>query len=229
MPAFILLSLCLLVPTVYRLWRVSSRRRSTTTTRSNGLPVHSHSRSLSRSLFGNAPRDDAAEMMAAAEDQDSTYPTFPFSPSVGMDQAYHSGLSGDELPTYASPRFRSDSDEEMGDVPAKRVRRVSRVWAWEAGGSRASTFGGEEHISLTPRNRAATSVLARLNSLFRPLGRALRRSMVRRILVGGLGKVANRLLGGTVGQVLKDVASDVGRVIGWGVGWWVLLFWWFGS
>lgn len=239
MPAFVLLVFGLLIPKVYRHYS-RSLRRAASTARSNGLPVHvhHHSRSLSRSLFLSAPKDDFADL-SAAEDHDSQFPTFPLSPHPGMDHSYHAGLSADDLPTPANGgggggRYGADnSDEEMAGVPAGRVRRVSRVWAWE-GGSRGGEgfgfgFGGEEGGSLTGRVRgSAGGVGARVWGLLRPVTRAMRRSWVRRMLVGGMGRVAGRVLGGTVGGLVGETLLEVARVIGWGVGWWVVLFWWFG-
>jgi len=227
LPGFVVLVFALFLPKVYRHY-TTTLRRSAATARSNGLPVHTHTRSLSRSLFLGPPKDDFADL-AAAEDQDSQFPTFPFSPSVGMDHSYHSGLSGDELPTLANGRYRNDSDEEMADIPAGRVRRVSRVWAWEgAGAGRGSPFGGEEGVSLTGRQRGSRGVWGRIGGAFRPVTRAMRRSWVRRMLVGGLARVAGKVLGGTVGELVKDTLGEVVQVIGWGVGWWAVLFWWFG-
>lgn len=182
----------LLLPKVYRRVQLYAggsagrSKRGLTSARSNGLPVtrplngdsvngvsgingHSHKRSLSQKLLGGggASAFDGGIMDEFAEDQDSQFPTFPFSPtSPGDEYGYHSPLDSDDIPT-ASANFLGgggasgatswdDGDPDMRPS-LRNVRRVSRVWSWDGADDddREGDLGTGSVLSRL-RHRAAT-------------------------------------------------------------------------
>lgn len=101
---FVILFLAILLS---RAWASLRFKRSSSSARSNGLPIvqHGHSRSLSRTIFTPRPAFDADE------EDDATFPTFPHSPA----HEYHSGVDG---PAPTATR-------------TGHVRRLSRIWSWK--------------------------------------------------------------------------------------------------
>lgn len=193
-PAFLVLLLALLLPKLLRIAMAPSTARPSSSARSNGLPVHTHSRSLSRTLFSRRPAGDSDDEGA---DGDAQYPTFPFSP----DREYHSGLE-DDLPTSSYA-----------------VRRVSRVWMWEKGGS--AGYGGER---ATWGDEVGAVVWARRT--FRPLHRMVRtgwRSVLGPQVARVLGRAGSTLGGPTVVETLKQLWS----IIWFGLVTWLAILIWF--
>ncbi|KAL8276775.1 hypothetical protein RQP46_010831 [Phenoliferia psychrophenolica] len=138
----LILLVALLLPKLLHAFLHSRSVRHTSSALSNGLPLHKHKRSLSQKLFSPAPAHSSAFELSQAnelgknggdfssedDEQDEhdqlQFPTFPFaSPHVG----YHSGLDSDDIPTSSVTSSAPHSPS--------RVRRVSRVWAWEDGSS----------------------------------------------------------------------------------------------
>lgn len=196
-------------------WK-SQIKRLSSTARSNGLPIstHSHSRSLSRKLF-SAPAglDDDEE----AEDSDSRFPTFPFGGGNGTSFGYHSGINDEDGPTSSRPTDKSSE--------RKHIRKVSRVWAWEKGGGFLSgggeggsgrTLSSEEMPFVGPFYRAIVRPALRFTRLaFRRLGG----SFVLRVL---------QWLGSYVlGDGTRDLMSEVGQVAWVGLAWWFAIGAWF--
>ena len=235
LPIFLGLVLALIVrKAVY--WSTGAMRRDTMA-RSNGLLVHSHSRSLSRKVLGvfggpisssggggRRGLDDGED----AEDQFSRFPTFD-----GVNSSYHSGID-DEGPQYHS-NGGAGGGRGMEKRP-QRVRRVSRVWAWEKGGFFSSLGSGSEDDSTTTRGLTSSSFAAEdsLLAYLGPVHRFLIRPIVR------TARVATRrmarspfggLVGGLVGTVLNDevveVLGDLWRVSWIGFAWWAGFYIWF--
>ncbi|KAK4702764.1 ethanolamine phosphate phosphodiesterase, partial [Phenoliferia sp. Uapishka_3] len=159
LPLASILLLSLLIPKLFRAFIHSRSVRKSSTALSNGLPVHKHSRSLSKKLFAGSNTYPSAyassqfdltnsEILKSEEDSDDDadqnddqqFPTFPFSsssPAVG----YHSPLDSEDLPTAShSP---------------PRVRRVSRVWAWEEGANPLASPSLPLHSSSYRRRRSS--------------------------------------------------------------------------
>lgn len=250
LPLFCLVTLSLGLPKLWRHVKGAVKERRNASARSNGLPVHRHKKSLSRQLFsagvgggrgeGGGGAGEQRGEEEYAEDADSQFPTFPFSPSPGDDYGYHAGLDSDALPTsnLPSPSLRTSAYDEQ-EAPS-RVRRVSRVWMWEKGDG--NPFA-ESIDPLTPgrystRSHAshAASPLLRLEDwLLRnggPVGRWLLRPVVRG-LRHALGRVlwaprrVARWVGRTtVGEILGTTAGQVGEVAWPGVVAWVAVWVW---
>ena len=213
-------------------------RRSSSTARSNGLLVHSHSRSLSRKVLGvfgangngsgsNGGRrglDDEGE----ADDQFSRFPTFD-----GANSAYHSGID-DEGPLMAHGGRDGGTEKRP-----QRVRRVSRVWAWEKGGFFSSLGAGFEDDGSTGGRGLTGSGDLGPNGGGRnedswlyylgPIHRYLIRPLVRTIRIMSR-RMARSPVGGLVGRVVEIVLNDTVREL-MGDLWrvcWIGLVWWFG-
>jgi hypothetical protein len=253
LPLFALVTLSLLLPKLYRHVESSINSRRNASARSNGLPVHRHKKSLSRQIFaagsrssgsargGGGSYEDSEEKHADeyAEDSDSQFPTFPFSPSPGDDYGYHSGLDSDALPTSNHPSSSRLSAYDDQEAPS-RVRRVSRVWLWEKGDKNPfyeaidpSTSG--RYSTRHPSSSSSSSPLARLeNFLLRcgPVGRWVLRPVVKMLRqavarVMWAPNVLGRWLGGTaVGEIVASTAVQVTEVAWPGVATWALVWAW---
>lgn len=229
-------------------------RRKDVTASSNGLPVHvhrpSHSRSISNFFFPSRNRSNAVnglgggagigadelESEKRAMEEDELFPTFgEGSNSSSMGNRYHGSIDEED----ESPSSYSNGG---------RVRRVSRVWLWENGGRSGEdedlgysigTFGN--HSISTPRFRLPLSPLAFLSTLI---------SSLLRILLIPLSKISQPLLRPIRQQARKYQSSRIvvtllgmGRFLGihyvsetrielwgiiqWGVGVWLAVIIWF--
>ncbi|KAM0751157.1 hypothetical protein T439DRAFT_380157 [Meredithblackwellia eburnea MCA 4105] len=255
LPAFVILLLSLLIPRLYLLIKRETSRRKTASARSNGLPVHKHRRSLSRKLFSgggssvpaspNPFEDPMSPTSASSDDESLQFPTFPFpfSPQLG----YNSPLDSDELPT---PTTASNG----GRNEAGRVRRVSRVWAWEdekngggglggigggGGGGLGSFLSGGRGSFLSSGSRRLSStdgaaddlpffhLLGPLNRWFvRPLVRILR-TVWRKIFGAQLVWIVLWLLGWVVGRPVREALRETWSVVSPGIVAWALVWLWF--
>lgn len=252
LPLFALVTLSLLLPKLYRHIESSINSRRNASARSNGLPVHRHKKSLSRQIFAASSRssasarggeggyEDREEKHADeyAEDSDSQFPTFPFSPSPNDDYGYHSGLDSDALPTSNHPSSSRLSAYDDQEAPS-RVRRVSRVWLWEKGDknpfSEAIDPSTSGRYSTRHPSSSSSSPLARLESFLNrcgPVGRWVLRPVVK-MLRQAVGRVMwapnvlGRWLGGTaVGEILGSTAAQVTEVAWPGVVAWMVVWVW---
>ena len=235
LPTFIGLLLALLVRKgIY--WSRGQMRRESSTARSNGLSVHSHSRSLSRKVIGvfvgNGSQNGAGgrrglDDEGEAEDQFSRFPTFD-----GMNSSYHSGID-DEGPLLASQMGRDGGGGT--EKRPQRVRRVSRVWAWEKGGFFSSLGAGFEDDGPTSSNgRGLTygdstrstddGLLAYLGPIhryaIRPLVRTTR-IMSRRMARSPVGGVVGGVIGIVLNDSVRELLGDLWRVCWIGFIWWI--------
>lgn len=248
LPLFALVTLSLLLPKLYIHISSSISSRRNASARSNGLPVHRHKKSLSRQIFarsGNAGRGGANGLDEReekheddyAEDSDSQFPTFPFSPSPNDDYGYHSGLDSEApLPSPSRRSSRITSAYEDQDPPS-RVRRVSRVWLWEKGDKNPFSESIDPLTSArySARRDSPSSPLAALEDfLLRcgPVGRWLLRPVVK-VLRQALGRLmwVPRMLaqwiGGTaLGDIVVQTTRQVSEVAWPGVLAWAFVWVW---